>query len=103
MSVKLAQSGRNLAQSVKLGVYLSNIKLNNTFPASIIPAICLIGVCLSGCDKASVVACMIVASLFYGAMFAGVYSNHVDIGSNFSGKNSFLTDKSYTLHCLSNT
>ena len=29
---------------------------------------------------------MIVATLFYGSMFAGVFSNHVDIASNFAGK-----------------
>ena len=56
------------------------------FSASLIPAACLIGVCLSGCNKVAVVAFMITATLFYGSMFAGVFSNHVDIASNYAGK-----------------
>jgi hypothetical protein len=47
--------------------------------------VCLIGVCMSGCNKGAVVAFMIVATLFYGSMFAGVFSNHVDIASNYAG------------------
>ena len=57
-----------------------------SFPASLIPACCLIGVCTVGCDKTSVVVCMIIATLFYGSMFAGVFSNHVDLASNYAGK-----------------
>jgi len=53
--------------------------------ASVVPSVCLIGVCLSGCDKGAVVAFMIIATLFYGSMFAGVFSNHVDIASNYAG------------------
>jgi hypothetical protein len=51
----------------------------------VVPAGCLLGVCFSGCDKTAVVALMIVATMFYGAMFSGVFSNHVDIASNFAG------------------
>ena len=53
--------------------------------ASVIPGLCLVGVSLSGCDRTSVVTLMIVATTFAGAMFSGVFSNHVDIASNFAG------------------
>lgn len=53
--------------------------------ASLIPAAMLIGVCVSQCDKTAVVVFMILATMFYGAMFSGVFSNHVDIASNFAG------------------
>eukprot|EP00095_Tigriopus_kingsejongensis_P005794 maker-scaffold88_size394946-snap-gene-2.23 protein:Tk05794 transcript:maker-scaffold88_size394946-snap-gene-2.23-mRNA-1 annotation:"hypothetical protein DAPPUDRAFT_52115" len=53
--------------------------------ASVIPACCLVGVCFAGCDKTAVVLLMIVGTGFFGAMFAGVFSNHVDIASNYAG------------------
>ena len=68
--------------------------------ASLIPAICLIGVCLSGCEKVPVVAFMIVATLFYGSMFAGVFSNHVDIASNYAGLNPGTTFFALPLHSV---
>ena len=55
---------------------------------------------MSGCDKTSVVACMIVATLFYGSMFAGVFSNHVDIASNFAGTYLNITHFNSILHTL---
>ena len=76
---------RRVLQKILHWLVLSVLNLFVNISASLIPASCLIGVCLSGCDKTSVVACMIIATLFYGSMFAGVYSNHVDIGSNFAG------------------
>jgi ACS family sodium-dependent inorganic phosphate cotransporter len=65
--------------------------------ASIVPALCLIGVCLSGCNKGAVVAFMIVATLFYGSMFAGVFSNHVDIASNYAGVLMGITNMAATI------
>ncbi len=55
------------------------------FLASVIPAICLVGVCLSGCNSSAVVVLLVVATCFFGSMFSGVFSNHVDIASNFAG------------------
>jgi ACS family sodium-dependent inorganic phosphate cotransporter len=65
--------------------------------ASLIPAVCLIGVCLSGCDKVPVVAFMIIATCFYGSMFAGVFSNHVDIASNYAGVLMGITNMAATI------
>ncbi len=55
--------------------------------ASLIPAACLIGVTQSGCNDKAVVVLLIVGTCFYGSMFSGVFSNHVDIASNFAGRN----------------
>jgi len=49
------------------------------------------------CDRDAVVILMILATAFYGTMFAGVFSNHVDVASNYAGVLMGMSNMSATI------